>query len=49
MGFYPFEKGDIKKSGYICTPFLDNRRQTERNQVCLNCRGAKEEKTAKRD
>ena len=22
MGFYPFEKGDIKKSGYICTPFL---------------------------
>ena len=22
MGFYPFEKGDIKKSGYICTPFF---------------------------
>lgn len=23
MGFYPFEKGDIKKSGYICMPFLE--------------------------
>ena len=26
-----------------------NRRQTERNQVYLNCRGAKEEKTTKWD
>ena len=26
-----------------------NRRQTECNQACLNCRGAKEVKTAKQD
>ena len=26
-----------------------NRRQGESNQTCLNCRGAKEEKTAKQD
>ena len=28
---------------------IDNRRQTEGNQVYLNCRGAKEEKTTKWD
>ena len=28
---------------------IDNRRQAERNQVYLNCRGAKEEKTTKWD
>ena len=32
------------RSKHICGTSHDNRRQTERNEACFNCRGAKEEK-----
>ena len=33
-----------KRSRHICGTSHDNRRQTERDEACFNCRGAKEEK-----
>ena len=32
------------RSRHICGTSHDNRRQTERDEACFNCRGAKEEK-----
>ena len=32
------------RSRHICGTSHDNRRQTERNEACFNCWGAKEEK-----